>query len=157
MYKIRLINIPHLFVFLSVRTVSKLVEFRNSFSVFVSISMELCLGLYNCDLLAWNKGRITDLSIDGSTLIKCTSKTLDVKCFVSTARRHTGGAEVRFHSFLTSRWVVSFIQGSLCLRETNPVSPEEDAGWSREPVWTFWKREKSLACIEIRTPDRLAR
>jgi hypothetical protein len=102
MSKIRLINIPHLFVFLSVTAVSKLVEFRHSFSVFVSISMELYVCLCNSDLLVWNTRRITDLRIDGSTLIKCTSKKRDVKCSIYTARRHTGEAEVRFHSFLTS-------------------------------------------------------
>jgi hypothetical protein len=31
-----------------------------------------------------------------------------------------------------------------------------EAGWVPEPVWMFWRREKSLAPAEIRTPDRPA-
>jgi len=41
----------------------------HNFSVSTNTAVELYFGLYNCDFLAWNTGRITDLSIDGSTLL----------------------------------------------------------------------------------------
>jgi len=85
-----------------VRTVSKLVKFRHSFSVSASIAVEFYFGLYNCDLFAWNTGRITDLIIDGSALLKWTSKKLDVKCSLSTPWRHTVGEEMWICPFLTS-------------------------------------------------------
>jgi len=40
-------------------------------------------------------------------------------------------------------------------RETAPV--EQEAGWALDPVWTFWRREKSLAHAGIRCTDRPVR
>ena len=38
-----------------------------------------------------------------------------------------------------------------------PLSPsvliEEEAQWLPELLWTFWRTEKCLAVVEIRTPD----
>ena len=32
----------------------------------------------------------------------------------------------------------------------------KEAAWAPQPVWTFWKREKSVASAGIQTPDRAA-
>jgi hypothetical protein len=48
--------------------------------------------------------------------------------------------------------MVNFTSRSLYPR----VSTENDAGWAPERVWTFWKREKSVAPKGNGTPDRSA-
>jgi hypothetical protein len=40
-------------------------------------------------------------------------------------------------------------------REITPVAIEEAAAGAPEPVWTFWRREKSLSRGGIKTPDQL--
>jgi len=38
-----------------------------------------------------------------------------------------------------------------------PTVPIEIGGWvNRKPVRTFWRRDKSLALVRIRTPNHLA-
>jgi len=50
----------------------------------------------------------------------------------------------------TRRWKVNF--------RPRPLYPRElEAEWAPEPVWMFWKTEKSLALTAIRTPDGPAR
>jgi len=39
---------------------------------------------------------------------------------------------------------------------STPVPIEQEAGWSREPVWTFWKTQNSLAAAEGQSPGRAA-
>jgi hypothetical protein len=41
------------------------------------------------------------------------------------------------------------------LRTTRPI--EYEAGWSPEPVWTFWRREKSAFLAGNEPPDHRAR
>jgi hypothetical protein len=41
------------------------------------------------------------------------------------------------------------------LQESTPVPTEEEAGWTPELVWIFWRGEKSLATARIRTLDHL--
>jgi len=38
-----------------------------------------------------------------------------------------------------------------------PVPTEYETRWAPEPVWTFWRREKSLFPTGIQTPDRTVR
>lgn len=38
-----------------------------------------------------------------------------------------------------------------------PVPNELESGWAPKPVWTYWRRDKFLACTEIRTLGRPAR
>jgi len=33
------------------------------------------------------------------------------------------------------------------------ISTEQEAGWTLEPTWRFWRRKKSLASARIQTPD----
>jgi len=41
-------------------------------------------------------------------------------------------------------------------RERTPVLIEQEAGKAPRLVWTFWRKEKSLAPADIRTTDRPA-
>ena len=41
--------------------------------------------------------------------------------------------------------------------ERTQVPTEEEAGWAPQTVWTFWRTEKSIARIAIRSPDPAAR
>jgi hypothetical protein len=54
---------------------------------------------------------------------------------------------------LGSIWrpMINFTLRPLYTRERNPVPIEYDAGWVQEPVWTFWRGEKSLFSTGIRT------
>ena len=52
-----------------------------------------------------------------------------------------------------SRRIVSFLSRSLYAREVTAISTEYEAGWTLEPVWKFWRRDKPLASAKIRTPD----
>ena len=56
---------------------------------------------------------------------------------------------------LGTRWrsVVNFTPRPLYPRERKPVPTKLDAVWAPDLVWTFCKREKSLATTGIRTPD----
>jgi hypothetical protein len=59
------------------------------------------------------------------------------------AMKVPGGAEVKLHSFLTydldgEEWL-TLRPG----RFRTPV-PIEQVGWAPEPVWTLWRKEKSL-------------
>jgi len=38
-------------------------------------------------------------------------------------------------------------------QERTPLRIGQEAGWALEPVWAFWRREKSLFLAGIRTPD----
>ena len=42
-------------------------------------------------------------------------------------------------------------------RRGTPIPTEKEAGWTPEPMWTVWSREKSLVPTGIPTPDLLAR
>jgi hypothetical protein len=42
-------------------------------------------------------------------------------------------------------------------QEETPVPIEEEAVFDPEPVWTVWRREKSLAAADFRTPSHAAR
>jgi hypothetical protein len=57
------------------------------------------------------------------------------------------------------RWrcVVNIMPRPLYPREITPVPTEQKAERAPELVETFWRREKSLAPTEFRTPDRQAR
>jgi len=58
-----------------------------------------------------------------------------------------------------TRWgsVVNFTPRLLFYWERTPIPTEQDAGWAPEPVWSFWRRDKSPAPTGIRAPDRPAR
>ena len=70
--------------------------------------------------------------------------------YLSPSLWYTWGTEVQLHSFLISALnggVVNFMFPPLYTRKITPVPTEEEAGWAPEPVWTFWRGEKSLACV----------
>ena len=51
--------------------------------------------------------------------------------------------------------------GEWSTKRRGPFTPkkepfEREAEWASEPVWTSWRREKSLARARFRTPGRLA-
>ena len=46
------------------------------------------------------------------------------------------------------RWVVSFTLRPLYPRNRTPMPIEWEAWLAEEPVWTLWRREKSLAGVE---------
>jgi len=52
---------------------------------------------------------------------------------------------------------VNFTSRLLFSMERTPIPTEQDAGWTPQPVWSFWRREKSPAPTGIRAPDRPAR
>jgi hypothetical protein len=69
--------------------------------------------------------------------------------------KDTGGLGVWLHSFIT-RWgggsVVSFTLRPLYPPKRElPISTDE-AWWAPETVFTFWRREKSLASAWSQTP-----
>jgi len=41
--------------------------------------------------------------------------------------------------------------------DTTPIIIEWEPAWAQEPVWTLWRRGKSLALTRIRNPDLPAR
>jgi hypothetical protein len=57
---------------------------------------------------------------------------------------------------LGSRWrgMLNFTPRPLCPRERILVPIELLASWAPEPVWTFWRRHKSLALVGVRITDR---
>ena len=55
------------------------------------------------------------------------------------------------------RRVVNITLRPLCPQERTPIPNELEAGWASELVWTFGRREKSVAPNGIRTPDRTIR
>jgi len=57
------------------------------------------------------------------------------------------GVEVQLHTFLTS-----VLDGVVSFRAW-PVPIEQQTDWGPEPIWTIWKREKSLSDVDIRNPD----
>jgi hypothetical protein len=62
-----------------------------------------------------------------------------------------GVEEVQFHSFQTvelngSEWLISRIS-QIDPRKGTPVPIEYGVGWAPEPVWTFFRKGKSLACV----------
>ena len=67
------------------------------------------------------------------------------KVSLSTPRTHIWGAKVQLHSFLTlvldgGEWLPCpsrFTPGERTL-----VPTEQEAGWTPELVWSFWRREK---------------
>jgi hypothetical protein len=57
---------------------------------------------------------------------------------------------------LSIRWkcVVNSAPWALYPHGKNPSVPiDQEAGWASELVWTFWRREKSLATAENQTLD----
>jgi hypothetical protein len=56
---------------------------------------------------------------------------------------------------LGTRWrrVVNFTSQTLYSLGKTSVPNEQEAGFAPEPVWTFWRREKSVATAGIQTPD----
>ena len=94
---------------------------------------------------------------------------------LSTPQMHTWGVEVYLHSFLTSatdggEWV-NFTPLPRYTTGKTSLPIEQEAGWSPEPryplnrrlggpqsrSWKFWRTEKSLVTMGIRTPDHPAR
>ena len=71
-------------------------------------------------------------------------------------QRHTGGTEVDIHSFSNSALggMVNFTPRPLYHREITLVYTEQEDGWTPGSVWTLRRREKSLAPIGFRIPDR---
>jgi len=67
-----------------------------------------------------------------------------------------GGAEVQFHSFLTSALDRGEWSTSLSLGKEPLVTTEELTVWALEPVWTFWRGQKSPIPARIETVDRPA-
>ena len=55
--------------------------------------------------------------------------------------------EVQLHTFLTS-----VLDGVVGFRVW-PIPIEQQTDCALESIWTIWKREKSLAAVDIRTPD----
>ena len=37
-------------------------------------------------------------------------------------------------------------------RERTPISFEDEAGWTPDPIWMFWRKENVFAYARIRTP-----
>jgi hypothetical protein len=81
-----------------------------------------------------------------TTVVKGKGKREEV--FPVQAMKAYGGAEVQFHSFLTTalngdEWLtprpVRFTP-----RERTTIPIPQHAGWAAELVWVFWRREKSL-------------
>ena len=66
---------------------------------------------------------------------------------------HMGGAEVQFHSFLTAALDRDEWSTSLPLAKEPLVTTEEQAVWTLEPVWTFWRGQKSPTPTRIETAD----
>jgi len=66
-----------------------------------------------------------------------------------------GGLDPLFLNLGTGwRWVVSVTPQPLYPREGTLVPTVQEAGWAPEWVWTFRRKEPSLATAGIRTPDR---
>jgi len=88
---------------------------------------------------------------------------LTVKIFLSSPRRHTGGAEVWLHSFLTSaldgsEWSRHIPQDRtpwypLKSRQDTPPPPPTHP----QPIHRFGEGTKNSCAYRIRTPDRPAR
>jgi hypothetical protein len=80
-----------------------------------------------------------------------------IKFYPPMPWRHIGGSGgiALFILNLGTRWkwVANFTLQLLYLQERTPVPIEQEAGWATEVVWTFWRREKSLAHTGIWTPD----
>jgi hypothetical protein len=73
-----------------------------------------------------------------------------------------GGIEMQLHSFLPSALDGSKWWTSRPGRFTHGEEPRFRLSrrldvWALQPVWTIWRREKSIAPAGMRTPDRPAR
>jgi len=64
-----------------------------------------------------------------------------------------GGAEVQFHSFLTAALDRGEWSTTLALGKEPLVTTDELAVWTLEPVWTFWRGQKSPTPTRIETAD----
>jgi len=82
----------------------------------------------------------------------CKSKKKGVKLFLYSSWRHVGGGggTVPIIIYLGTRWRCvencthrRFAPG----KRTLFVLLEQEAGWAPEPVWAFWRREKSVVSI----------
>jgi hypothetical protein len=64
-----------------------------------------------------------------------------------------GEAEVQFHSFLTSALDRGEWSTPLLLGKEPLVVTEQLAVWALEPVWAFWRGQKSPTIARIETAD----
>jgi hypothetical protein len=109
-----------------------------------------------------------DLGINETDLcLKGASSTLQIKLslcfFLNWESPHEGVLlEWRYsstHSWLGTRWrwAVSFTPLATLPPGKEPLLPlGYEAGWTTEPVWTRWWREKFSVPVGIRTPDHPA-
>ena len=84
--------------------------------------------------------------------VKVNGKVLPVHV-MKTFRESRGKVPLILNLRTTWSWVANFTPRPFYPREGNPVP----TGWTAEPMWTVWSKERFLVSTRIRTPDHPAR